>query len=95
MTLHPGREDTSNSRSQRRVNENALNVGEVTPELTHWRRHVDFLPCAETPIRPLLEELDFIEDKARWGYRFRSGVFQIDEHDFTVLRSAMTDKSSR
>ena len=30
------------------------------------------------------------EDKARWGYKFRFGVFTIDDHDFDVIRSAMT-----
>ena len=37
-----------------------------------------------------LEDLDFIENKARWGYRFRFGVFKIDDHDFNVIRTAMT-----
>ena len=63
---------------------------DMTPDFHPWRRNVEFLPCAETPIRPLLDELDFVEDKSRWGYRFRFGVFKIDEHDFDVIRSAMT-----
>lgn len=63
---------------------------DMAPGFQPWRRRVDFLPCAETPIRPLLDDLDFVEDKARWGYRFRFGVFAIDEHDFEVIRSAMT-----
>ena len=63
---------------------------EVTPDLQPWRRNVDFLECAETPIRPLIERLDFIEDKSRWGYKFRFGVFKIEDHDFEVIRSAMT-----
>lgn len=55
------------------------------------RRHnVDFLDCAETSIRPLIDQLDFIEDTARWGYKFRFGVFRIDDHDLEVIRSAMT-----
>jgi hypothetical protein len=62
----------------------------VTPDFQPWRRNVDFLECTETPIRPLLERLNFIEDTSRWGYKFRSGVFTIDDHDFEVLRSAMT-----
>ncbi|MGZ8808896.1 MAG: EVE domain-containing protein, partial [Mycobacterium sp.] len=32
---------------------------EVTPDFQPWRRNVDFLDCTETPIRPLLEQLDF------------------------------------
>lgn len=60
------------------------------PDLALWRRNVDFLECTEAPIRPLLESLEFIEDKSRWGYKFRSGVFKIGDHDLEVLRSAMT-----
>lgn len=63
---------------------------EMSPDVATWRRNVDFLECAETPIRPLLENLDFIEDKSRWGYKFRYGVFKIDDHDFELIRSAMT-----
>lgn len=59
-------------------------------EVDRWRRNVDFLDCAETPIRPLLEHLRFIEDKSRWGYKFRFGVFKIDDADLGVIRSAMT-----
>lgn len=55
-----------------------------------WRRNVDFLSCTETPIKPLIDQLDFIEDKRRWGYKFRFGVFRIDDRDLGVIRSAMT-----
>jgi hypothetical protein len=63
---------------------------EVSPDSQPWRRNVDFLDCAEAPIRPLIEELEFIEDPARWGYKFRFGVFKISDHDLEVIRSAMT-----
>ena len=62
----------------------------MSPDFQPWRRNVDFLDCAETPIRPLIDALDFIEDKSRWGYKFRFGVFKIDDHDLEVIRSAMT-----
>lgn len=64
-------------------------LAEVSPDVQHWRRNVDFLDCAETPIRPLLTDLGFIEDEKRWGYKFRFGVFSIDDHDLDVIRSAM------
>jgi hypothetical protein len=72
------------------VSDDEAYQAEMPPDFHPWRRHVDFLPCTETPIRPLLDELDFVEDKTRWGYRFRFGVFKIDEHDFDLIRSAMT-----
>ncbi|MGZ4807560.1 MAG: EVE domain-containing protein [Ilumatobacteraceae bacterium] len=55
-----------------------------------WRRNVDFLPVTETPIRPLIDDLNFIEDKKRWGYKFRFGVFKIDDHDLELIREAIT-----
>ncbi|BBY18548.1 EVE domain-containing protein [Mycolicibacterium litorale] len=63
---------------------------EVSPGVQTWRRNVDFLECVETPIRPLIDSLDFVENKQRWGYRFRFGVFSIDDHDFEIIRTAMT-----
>ncbi len=63
---------------------------EVTPDFVPWRRNVDFLASNETPIRPLIENLNFIADKKRWGYKFRFGVFKIDDHDLDLIRQAMT-----
>jgi EVE domain len=63
---------------------------EMTTDFHPWRRSVDFLPCNEVPIRRLIDELDFILDKKRWGYRFRFGVFSIDGHDLELIRAAMT-----
>lgn len=62
---------------------------EVSPEFRPWRRPVSFEDCHETPIRPLIDRLDFIVDKTRWGYRFRFGGFRIDDHDVDVIRAAM------
>jgi hypothetical protein len=40
--------------------------------------------------QPWRRNVHFIEDRSRWGYKFRFGVFRIDDHDFEVIRSAMT-----
>jgi hypothetical protein len=66
---------------------------EVATDFRPWRRNVEFLPCTEVPIRPLIDELDFIADKKRWGYKFRFGVFRIDARDLELIRSAMTGRS--
>jgi hypothetical protein len=63
---------------------------EVSADFRPWRRNVDFLDCTETPIRPLIDSLNFIDNKQRWGYKFRFGVFRIDDHDLEVIRTAMT-----
>lgn len=62
---------------------------EMTPEFHPWRRNVDFKNCHEAPIRPLIDELDFIEDKIHWGYKFRFGVISINESDFIKLHTAL------
>lgn len=54
-----------------------------------FRRDVDYLPCQAASIRPLIEDLHFIRDKQRWGYPFRTGQIEIDEHDFRLIASAM------
>jgi hypothetical protein len=54
-----------------------------------WRRDVAHLPAREAPIRPLLERLEFVEDRQRWGYKFRLGLFEINDHDMRLIGEAM------
>ena len=54
-----------------------------------WRRNVTFVDCIETPIGPLIDSLSFIEDKKRWGYVFRFGLFEIPLGDFELIKRAM------
>ncbi len=61
----------------------------VTPSFSPWRRDVHFENAIEAPIKPLIDELNFIENKVQWGYKFRFGVIQIDEHDFLKIKQAM------
>ena len=62
---------------------------EVNPEFRPWRRQVRFLSSAETPIQPLIEQLDFIGNKKSWGVAFRRGFFEIAEADFNRIAQAM------
>jgi hypothetical protein len=54
-----------------------------------WRRDVDYVPSMDAPILPLLDRLDFVEDRQHWGYKFRFGLFEISEHDMRVIADAM------
>ena len=62
---------------------------EMTPDFHPWRRRMAFLPVEETPIRPLLDDLDFIPDPAKWGMPFRRGLFRVGEADFRRIAAAM------
>lgn len=65
---------------------------EVSANFHPWRRNVRFEEIHETPIRPLIDELDFIENKVQWGYKFRFGVIEINEHDFLTIHNAALGK---
>ncbi len=54
-----------------------------------YRRDVRYVPAREVSILPLLDRLDFVEDRARWGYKFRFGFFPISEGDMRTIAQAM------
>ena len=53
------------------------------------RREVNYLPCRDIPIAPLIEKLSFIKDKTRWGTVFRFGIIHIPVEDFKIIASQM------
>lgn len=61
----------------------------MSPDFHPWRRNVDALPVTPTPIHPLIPALSFIQDKQRWGFPFRRGLFPIPERDFWLIAEAM------
>jgi predicted RNA-binding protein len=71
------------------VKDSDLYQVEMNPGFVPWRRNVEFVECQETPIKPLIEELGFIQDKTHWGYKFRFGLFEIPEADFRTIQRVM------
>ncbi len=54
-----------------------------------WRRDVRYAAAREAPILPLIDSFDFVENPTRWGYKFRFGLFEVDEHDIRLIAGAM------
>jgi len=54
-----------------------------------YRRNINYYECNDAPIAPLIEYLDFIPNKKSWGYPFRFGFLEINEHDFNLIKSKM------
>lgn len=55
-----------------------------------FRRDVQYLQQArEVPIHPLLDHFEFVEDRQRWGARFRFGLFELSAHDMGLIARAM------
>jgi EVE domain len=54
-----------------------------------WRRNVRYAEAHEAPILPLIDQFNFVEDPTQWGYKFRFGLFEVDEHDIRLIAGAM------
>ncbi|MDI1240204.1 MAG: EVE domain-containing protein [Polaromonas sp.] len=54
-----------------------------------YRRDVAYLPAQEVSILPLLGQFEFVEDRQRWGYKFRFGLFEVNDHDMRLIVRAM------
>ena len=61
----------------------------VNENFAPFRRRVEFYPCSEAPIEPLVPLLSFIRNKKSWGYLFRSGLVRIPRQDFLSIASRM------
>ncbi len=62
---------------------------QVSDDFCPSRRNVEFLPCKDVSILPLINDLDFIQNKKSWGYPFRFGFLEINKHDFELISSQM------
>ncbi len=62
---------------------------EMFPGFVPYRRDIRFFAARDVAIRPLIERLSFIKDKARWGYAFRYGHLQIPQADFELIAAQM------
>ncbi len=59
-----------------------------------FRRNIRYLPCKEVKIAPLLEAA-FTRGSRNWGYRFRTGHFEIGREDFLMIAGAMLVDESK
>lgn len=56
---------------------------------TAYRRDVAYFEAQETPIAPLLDQLEFTAGRTNWGYQMRLGLFEISQNDFRLIAQAM------
>jgi hypothetical protein len=61
----------------------------MSADFLPFRRNVEFLPCQEASILPLIQDLEFIPNKQHWGYPFRYGFLELNKHDFELIKSKM------
>lgn len=46
---------------------------------------VAYVDAHEVAILPLLDHFEFVENRQRWGYTFRFGLFAISDHDMRLI----------
>jgi len=61
----------------------------VSDDFCPSRRNIEFLRSEDISIFPLIDTLDFILNKKSWGYPFRFGFFEINQHDFDLISTQM------
>jgi len=60
-----------------------------------FRKDVAYVPAREAPIAPLLDGFEFVDDRTRWGSKFRFGLFCVSEHDMWLIAQAMEADMAR
>jgi len=61
----------------------------MSPTFHPWRLAVNFHDSRPADARSLIDDLDFISDKRRWGFPFRRGLFSVERSDFAQIAIAM------
>jgi len=61
----------------------------VNPDFEPWRRKINFYSVRELEIRPLLDDLNFITNRERWGLHLISGFLEIKKADFKMIAEKM------
>ena len=67
---------------------------QMTADFCPFRRKINFIASTCVSILPLINDLEFIQNKRSWGYPFRFGFFEINKHDFDLISSLMLNKSA-
>lgn len=54
-----------------------------------FRRDVRYVAAEPAPIAPLLDALDFVDNRQHWGQKFRYGLFEVSVRDMALIAQAM------
>jgi hypothetical protein len=60
-----------------------------------WRRRVRYRPGREVPAMEVLDHLDVVPDRRRWGMVLRRGLVEISDADFGRIAEAMVESETR
>lgn len=73
-----------------RIRDDKVYQVEVSSDFVPFRRHVEFyLAIQHAPIHNLISQLDFIENKVKYGEKFRFGLFEVSKKDAITIWNEM------
>ena len=72
-----------------KVKDDEIYQFQMSPDFCPSRRNIEFIQSRDISILPLIDELDFIQNKKSWGYPFRFGFLEINQHDFDLISTQM------
>ncbi len=61
--------------------------------LKPFRRNISYFDAKHIDIKSLVSLLDFIKNKASWGYVFRYGFLEIDQRSFEIIATHMLGRN--
>jgi len=76
-----------------KVTDDEIYQFQVSEDFCPSRRNIDFLQSKDASILPLIDDLNFIQNKKSWGYPFRFGFFEINQHDFNLISAQMLQEN--
>lgn len=59
-----------------------------------FRIKATYRNAKDADIRALIDKLEFIKNKKRWGFYIMSGFREISENDFSIIKKAMIDEDT-
>lgn len=65
---------------------------QLTENFSPSRKKIEFFNSEDVSILPMINDLDFIRNKKRWGAPFRFGFLEIPKNDFKLIYSKMLKK---
>lgn len=75
-----------------RVEDDEIYQVELSTDFCPYRININFFESNDVSIYPLIDKLDFIPNKQKWGYPFRWGILEINEHDFELISNQMLNE---
>lgn len=72
-----------------KIKDDSIYSVEINNSFKPFRMNAEYFECVETKIRPLINGLQFIKNKQKWGFIFRFGLFEINKNDFDLIVNKM------